>query len=495
MAAAVTAEAPPTRARALDFNERMVYHSPEETGHCAWVQLWREPGGGLRLALQESRTPEQGRQRNPIDIDAWEVGGMPATYDFSGLISETVFLRSVDQAASWTEIGRGSCPLAPVSLPDGRLLGLRWASGYPSNATGGGLLASTDAGKTWQRLHEIMDDDSHITYGFSMRLLRDNETLVVFCPYAPTYGPGKEFPVRNATRPGVKNSIQSAVFWSRDFGRTFVGPIGIYPGQPVTESDFCELPSGDLLFLHHRMYSGKCHRQFLKRTALGFVPEMMEEVAANAPEIFVRTNEGYLVGASRNGPYLWSDDNGMNWYPVEGARDCGYQPRAVLMDDGRVLFCWHKGADLAYGEQDMWIGQHTFRLQVENPRAATQLRLARVKDEAQERYTCAFTALLTTADGTPVPGQPVQFSVVGRWEPGYEDFGGSKPWVEGKVTLATTNRDGVARVDYPEQNEVTDIHKSFQICARFNPDGDIAGYLPATSTVWEYYAVTPRREE
>jgi hypothetical protein len=269
----------------------------------------------------------------------------------------------------------------------------------------------------------------------------------------------------------------------------------MYPGVPVTETDFCELPSGDLLFVHSKMYNGTTHRQLVRRTKYGLVPEEMEACGIDAPEIFVRTNEGYLVGASRNGSYYWSDDDALTWHPVEGAPPCGYQPRALLLDDGRVLFTWHRGGDLGYKEADEWIGQHVFKLKVLHPRQRTKLKLERVYSEAEKRYICAFTATLTTEQGKPVAGQPVEFSIVGRDEPGYEPFGGATPWVKGKKTVVKTDAHGVARVDYPEQAEVTNIHKSFQICARFNAEGETAGYVPATSMVMEYYAVTPRANE
>ena len=486
---ATTAAEP--RARAVGFQEKQVYHSSEKVGHCAWVQLWREPEGGLRISFSESRTPKEGRKPTPIDIDRWEVGGMPATYNFSGLISETVYMRSTDEGKSWTKSGSGGGAISPVSLPDGRMLGLSWASGYPGKAGGGGLMESTDGGKTWKRVHEIMDDDHYIVYPFVMRLLNDKKTLMVYCPYAPTYGPGKEFPVRNATKPGVPNAFQGALYWSRDFGKTFVGPITIYPGQSVSETDFVELPSGDLLFMHHKMYTGKCHRQLVRRTKLGYVPEAFERVGDSMPEMFLRTKDGYLVGASRNGPYLWSDDDGMTWRPVEDAPPCNYQPRAMMIEDDTILFCWHKGADLAYQEADMWIGQHTFKLEMLNPKMRTKLRLGRVKDEAKRKYIPAFTATLTTEDGKPVAGKPIEFSIAGRYEAGYANFGGGTPWVGGKTTTATTNENGVARVDYPEQQKITDIHKSFQLCARFDPERKDGEHLPATTIVWEYYAVTP----
>jgi hypothetical protein len=482
------------RAVAEGFKESVIYHPPENPGFAAWVQLWREPRGDLMVKFIERRTPKVPRPQ-VIDVHKWETLGLPAVYNFSNLDTEQIYMRSTDGAKSWQEVSRAperelgresSSGLAsPITLADGRMLGLTW--GMP-----GCLRQSTDQGKTWTTVRELMDPKFYDVAPFSMRLLRDGKTLIIYCPYMHAWGPGTDRPTRLAGTPGVRTTYQGSIFWSEDSGKTLHGPIPMYPGVPVTETDFCELPSGDLLFVHHKMYNGTAHRQLVRRTKFGFVPEEMQACGLDAPEIFVRTREGYLVGASRNGPYYWSDDDALTWHAVEGAPACGYQPRALLLDDNRVLFTWHHGGDLAYKEADEWIGQHVFTLKVLQPRRRTRLRLERFYDAAQKRYICAFTATLTDSDGKPVANQPVEFSVVGRDEPGYEPFGGATPWVKGKITRGETDEKGVARVDYPEQQKVESVHKSFQVCARFNPDQKIAGFVPSTSMVMEYYAVTPQ---
>jgi hypothetical protein len=282
------------------------------------------------------------------------------------------------------------------------------------------------------------------------------------------------------------------LLFSTDCGKTLSQPLPVYPGVPCTETDFCELPTGDLLFIHNQMFGGgKAHRQLVRKTKYGWVPEAMEECDSAAPEIFVRTKDGYLVGASRNAPYVWSDDDGMSWYPLEGIPNCEYQPRAMLLPDDRLLFVWHKGGDLPYGQADEYIGQHTFRLKVAEPRTRTRLKLARVYDAKLNKYICAFDATLTTEKGEPIAGKPVEFSLVARDAAGYEPFGGGTPWVHGSKKVAKTNAEGVARVDYPEQQEITNIHQTFQVAARFDPERTDKVYQRATSLTIEYYAVTP----
>lgn len=482
----------------MDFKETVIYHPPENPGFAAWVQLWRGSGEReLRCMFTERRTPKTPTTRPKLDVHRYETIGLPVGYDFSPLINETVFMKSTDEGATWTQTARGSqkelnrgsdsgC-FSPIALPDGRLLSLSW--GMP-----GCLRESHDGGATWKVMHELMDPRYFDVFPFSMRLLRDKKTLIIFCPYRHAWGPGTDYPTRISGDAGASGMYIAALLWSDDFGKTLHGPIPIYPGVPVTETDFSEMPSGDLLFMHAALFGGTPHRQIIRRTRDGFVPDKMEKCGAETPEIFVRTRDGDFVGASRNGPYVWSDDEGLTWRRVEGIPACGYQPRALLLDDGRALFAWHRGGDLRYKEADEWIGEHTFRLQIEHPRQRTKLRLGRVFDEAKRQYVCAFDATLTTEDGKAVANQPVEFSIVGRDEPGYEAFGGAKPWEKGKKQVVTTNERGVARVEYPEQDKITSVHKTFQVCARFNAEGKVEGFVPAVSVVMEYYAMTPKEE-
>jgi hypothetical protein len=495
----------PPRAQAVEFEERTIFHPPENPGFAAWVQLWREPPydkGDLRVKFLMRRKPKPGDKppvRPPLDLHKYEAVGLPVKYDFSDVISETVYMRSSDGAATWKEMHRGtevelnsaedSGCMSPIALPDKRLLSLSW--GMP-----GCLRESVDDGQTWNRVRDLMDPAYYDVAPFVMRVLSDHKTLVIFCPYAKSWGPGKVVPGRLHSRPGSRTMFTAALMFSTDFGKTLSNPIPIYPNVPVTETDFCELPSGDLLFIHHAMFgNGVAHRQLVRKTKLGWVPEDMEPVDKLAPEIFVRTSEGYLVGASRNGPYVWSDDDGLTWQPVEGIKNCEYQPRAMQLKGDRILFVWHKGGDLPYGQADEYIGQHTFKLQVAEPRKRSRLVLKRVFDEKAGKYICAFDAVLTTLDGKPIANKPIEFSLVARGAPGYEEFGGAKPWEHGAKQTSKTDANGVARVEYRDQEKTTNIHQTYQIAARFDPERKDAEYAPATSLTVEYYALTPSKEK
>jgi hypothetical protein len=501
---AVMAQAKEPIARAAEFKSTVVYRPPENPGFAAWVMLWREPPavsevepkGDLLVKFIERRKPRDNeRVATPkLDPDFWEAVGLPVGYDFGGLVTQAVYMRSSDGGATWKEVNRtgetelnrapDSGCMTPIALEDGRLLSLSW--GMP-----GCLRESRDMGSSWTIVRELMDPQRYETAAFAHRVLNDKKTLVIICPFQRAWGPGKPTAGRLHYVPGQRNTYQCSLLFSSDFGKTLAQPMLIFPGVPVTEPDFCEMPNGDLLFLQNALFGGVAHRQTIRKTKYGYVPEQMETIGKDAPEIFVRTKDGYLVGASRNAPYVWSDDDGMTWYPLQDAPRGEYQPRAMMLDDDRILFVWHQGGDLPYGQADMFIGAHTFKLKVDQQKQRTNLTLSRTFDAKKDKYITAFEAKLMTTDGKTVQGKEIEFAIVGRDEPGYEPFGGSTPWVKGKRQTAKTDENGIARIAYPEQAGITAIHRTFQIAARFDPERKDDELHPSTSLVIEYYAMTP----
>src|SRR4051812_32166730 len=97
-----TRAANPPHAKAVEFEEKVIFHPPENPGFAAWVQLWREPPydkGDLRVKFLMRRKPKAGEQppkRPPLDLHKYEAVGLPMKYDFSDVISETVYMRSSD---------------------------------------------------------------------------------------------------------------------------------------------------------------------------------------------------------------------------------------------------------------------------------------------------------------------------------------------------------------------------------------------------------------
>ena len=206
---AAGAAAKPPRARAVDFDEKIIFRSPENPGFAAWVQLWQQPDGDLMTKFLLRRKPAAGEHippRAPLDVHRWDAIGLPVTYDFADLVTETVTMRSCDAGATWTESLRSteielnsaadSGCMSPIALPDGRLLSLSW--GMP-----GCLRESTDGGKTWRPLHDLMDPAYYDVAPFTIRLLSDKKTLVIFCPYTRPGAKAKPRPAGSITVPAV----------------------------------------------------------------------------------------------------------------------------------------------------------------------------------------------------------------------------------------------------------------------------------------------------
>jgi hypothetical protein len=58
----------------------------------------------------------------------------------------------------------------------------------------------------------------------------------------------------------------------------------------------------------------------------------------------------------------------------------------------------------------------------------------------------------------------------------------------GKSITVRTGPDGKAWFDLPEYNGITNIHSSYQVVVRFNPDRQYPDYKPAQLPQLEFYA-------
>src|SRR5687767_1038344 len=98
MCCAGAAQAKDPTARAVEVKETIVYRPPENPGFAAWVMLWREPKGDLMVKFIERRKPREiERVATPrLDPHFWEAVGLPVGYDFGGLVTQTVYMRSSD---------------------------------------------------------------------------------------------------------------------------------------------------------------------------------------------------------------------------------------------------------------------------------------------------------------------------------------------------------------------------------------------------------------
>src|SRR5205823_5646990 len=123
-------------------------------------------------------------------------------------------------------------------------------------------------------------------------------------------GRGTSRPLRTAMALDTPNDMQMTLFFSFDQGRAWSGPLPVFGGQNVSETDFVELPSGDLLLVNNSIFAHP-GRQIVFRNGSRFTPGPLQHArAGRVPETVCLTSEGILVGCMRPGHYSWSDDLG-----------------------------------------------------------------------------------------------------------------------------------------------------------------------------------------
>jgi hypothetical protein len=277
--------------------------------------------------------------------------------------------------------------------------------------------------------------------------------------------------------------MQMTLYFSHDQGRSWNGPLPIFGGQEVSETDFVELPSGDLLFINNSIFKFP-GRQIVYRDGNRFTPGPFEKVRfvepeACVPETVCLTEDGVLVGCMRQSRYVWSDDLGQTWWNLDGAPNLKpemYQPWINYLGNGEVACAGHYGADDAIGSRDQYLMIHRFRLETLGKTADTRIDVERDFDEAAGRYRNAYTIKLT-CEGTPVAGQDLVLSYFERYTPDQH--------VE--VKLRTDAR-GEAHASLPHLDAISDPHHQIYLVVRFNQDHSVPQYKPAQTPQLMFYS-------
>ena len=489
--------------RAVDFESRVVYRPPRDPFYACWVSFFPGENGQWYLGFEEVSRPAEPLPRS--SAEHWFAMCLPVGYDKSQYLMEAVLLESRDNLATWQEISREPYhfqhtvgQFGQARTRDGRFLRFVWSCytldpefGAPTEI----LFESADNGKTWVK-QPPFHDPHFVSNPHRLRTLRDG-TLVACVPLQPRWGPGQPRPTRACSDPAAVCEMQMNLFFSFDAGRSWTGPLPIYPGQNVSETDFVELEDGSLLFFNNSIFNNP-GRQFVYRDGNRFSAGPLERVrAGTVPETVCLTPDGILVGTMRAGRYYWSDDLGQTWFPLAGipAGTNGqvYQPYIQQLDDGRIACAGHLGADdpirTRSRRNDLYL--HLFRLDVRQLTRDVNITVQRDYDPETERYPNRYTLKLTAA-GNPVPDAELEFWYAKRYEPGYFDFGGvpveERMQAGGTILKVTTAADGTAQVALPELDKVTNVHLSYQFVVRFNMDRVNPDYIPAQSCLYSFYA-------
>jgi len=335
-----------------DYSQKDIYHSPETPGWTEWVSLWQIPGGNLQCSFCQQTGPKE----KPIGI--------------------VPIIESRDGGDTWTRVPNdipvdgGSCSRGIVVLKDGTLVRATW--GDPS----GYVQRSMDNGKTWTENIDFLSPKEYRAWPTVMHALRDGR--IVLMAGCWKRGDGND--------PGAR--MTKMMFVSKDGGKTWGEPITLMPLTPTEvgteESDFCELPNGDLFWIHRvvqyvqsKPYGARM-QSIVRREGDQWIPEPATAAPfshTGSPAV-LWTNEGLILHLATDGIYCTAD-TGKTWtrLPIPGT---AYYPRAVQISDGRIVCIGHLGGDNPYGSDvDMAIVQQTFRLSVHPSKSGWQAHAVR----------------------------------------------------------------------------------------------------------------------
>lgn len=493
--------------------ERIEVYAPAvRPGFTAWVTAFDYGDGSIGVSFKETLQAPNPDYEKPT-LEMGEAAGSPVSYgaiDFASpdLIQERVYLRTTD-GVTYTETGR--CRIEDgaftnVGFPDGRIIGLEVRR---TNETRTGwcdyidVRESTDGGATWTTHPPLLEGTS--CYVWRARRLSDGTIIVLASLYGTPWGIDQPRTTRNTMFPGETylNKIQTFFVTSSD-GREYSEPHYVLPGVGAHEYDVVERSDGSLLFIAGDVQATPVARQIVNRRSDGYINGSLLSIELGAPadavanpqggyvpETVVRTAGDLLVGARRNKPYSVSNDDGMNWIPVDGLPPSLYQPFMITLPDGRIANYGHVGGDSPFGHEDMTIGVDIFEVDDTLP-ASPKLTLRRLKNEAEDQYVNAFEARLTSG-GLPVEGAPLLFRFVEIWN---ED-GSYTTTPQENAPLqkpARTDADGRAVVQVPEFDGIGDINLYYNADVVYLPGPQDPG-IPVKGPTMVTIALTPRRND
>jgi hypothetical protein len=364
------AAAAPT-VEAYDYKSKTIYHSPETPGYTSWVGFWQLPDGRLRCDFRQVTGPkEKTTSTCPLleskdSGETWAV--LAADRQGDGTGSGGIFQMSQNSGrgmvvlSDWTMI-RPVWPLGDLS-----------ASGYTQR--------STDQGKTWGDPVYFMPLAEYRCWPTLIKSLRDGRLVLYAGCWKRSEGtPGvSNYPINNMTK---------MMFVSEDKGQTWGQPITLVPTADgvCEESDFCELPDGDLFWVHRsehypdhetampplggRMgptppasfwYSDR-QQSLAKKAGKTFIPGPVSSAPFphSGYPLIIQTQDGLILHCATDGIY-WTADVGKTWAKLD-IPGTAYYPKGLQVEDGKIIIIGHVGSDDAYGTVDQSILQQSFRL-------------------------------------------------------------------------------------------------------------------------------------
>ena len=364
-------EGVPLQVEAVEVSERIIYHSPETPGYTSWVGLWQLPDGRLRCDFRQLTGP---RDKPVSTVPVLESKDGGATWACLTAGAAGVALPPADYYQVSAEACRGM-----VVLADGTMVRPIWPPA--TLEASGSVRRSSDGGKTWSPDIHIMPVTAYRTWPTLIRGLADGR-LVLFAGCwrrgDTTHG--------NAMNPNMAKMM----FVSADKGLTWSAPIPLMPTAVgvCEESDFCELPNGDLFWIHRAEHFPDRQTEIPALGArMGPTPpesygysDRLQSLARKQGDTFIpgpcaaapfphsgypavlSTQEGLILHLGTDGVH-WTADAGTTWSRLN-VPGTPYYPKALQRADGTIVCIGHRGADDVYGSVDQAVVQQTFRLRV-----------------------------------------------------------------------------------------------------------------------------------
>ncbi|MBU4399440.1 MAG: glycoside hydrolase, partial [Planctomycetes bacterium] len=379
--------------QAVDFKQKTIYHSPETPGYTSWVGLWQLPDGRLRCDFRQLTGPKE-KPVSTVPMLESRDGGETWTHLNPDAPAEAVKPRAAHQTTN------ANCRGMAV-LPNGTLVRPVWSA--LSDEKGAAYIdRSTDGGKTWGEKIYFLPHEKYRTFPTLIQPLRDGRLVLMagcwkrgdYQNDPKTTGDPDDKLIR------ILANMTKMMFLSSDNGKTWSKPIVLMPTDVgvCEESDFCELPGGDLFWVHrvehfldhatdrsksplaprmggpsqrksHPYWYNDRMQSIAYKKGETFVPGKCEPAAlphSGSPEILY-TQEGIILHLATDG-VCWTADLGKTWTRLD-IPGTPYYPRALQLKDGTILCVGHVGGDDAYGTVDQSIRQQTFRLQVRRAKA------------------------------------------------------------------------------------------------------------------------------
>lgn len=382
-------EPPPTvQVQVVDFTDKMIYHSPETPGYTSWVGLWQLPNGTLCCDFRQVTGPKD-KPVSSVPVLGSQDGGATWT-----ILNAAASSQDSGMLGGYTVSPDGCRGMAV--LPDGTLVRPVWPSSDIKDS--GYLLRSINGGKTWSEKIYFLPAETYRTWPTLLRPIHDGR-LILFagCWKRGDCAAGKRNDALFAGgQEGMLPNMTKMMFVSSDKGQTWGPPIILMPASAgvCEESDFCELPNGDLFWIHRaehypdhpvdlpplaaRMGANPPESYWYSDRLQSIVHKQGDTFIPGPPEsapfphsgypCVLMTQEGVILHLA-TGKSHWSADQGKTWHNLMAdGKPLGvnYYPKAIQLADGLILCIGHLGSDDVYGTVDQCIKQQTFRLKVQN---------------------------------------------------------------------------------------------------------------------------------